>query len=78
LELHAGEATDSDPGVFTFSADTDGSHPPTPAGREEGGGLSTVSAENVKTADVLDQVPSPLPLNFGIFGDDEEWGMGTA
>jgi hypothetical protein len=28
---------------------------------------------------VAEQIPNqPVPMNFGIFGDDEEWGMGTA
>ena len=74
----AGLASAVDLGVFTFAADPAGSRPPVQQERLEGqdsGRPSSVTPENVQTAD---GPPPALLFNFGIFGDDEEWGTGTA
>jgi hypothetical protein len=77
-ELYGQEAGRAAPGDFTISADPGIALPSTAREGEDGGRPSPAIAENVKTADVLAQVHVPLPLNLGIFGDDEEWGMGRA
>jgi hypothetical protein len=78
-DLYATEAATVHPGVFTFSAATAGSRPTTPAEGPMDGPLPTVNAENVKAVDLDRQAPPPpISLNLGIFGDDEEWSMGTA
>jgi hypothetical protein len=65
--------------VGAISPDSAVSQPPDQVAQDDGAPLSTVTAENAQTADV-DRLlpPPPVSLNYGIFGDEEEWGMGTA
>jgi hypothetical protein len=79
-ELYVTGASEVVPGVFTFAPHPAVSGPLVGGGRQEGSRLSTVIAENPQTADLDPQMPDPaVPLNFGIFGDDdEEWGIGRA
>lgn len=67
-------------GVFTFARNPAAS--PTPAEGDRGGvgPASPVIAENAQTVELDRQLPPPpIPLNFGIFiDDDEEWGTGIA
>jgi hypothetical protein len=69
---------DGELGVFTITADTADSHPAFGADPPSDVGHSTVTAENVQTADRRQVDPFPVELNFGIFGDEEEWGLGPA
>jgi hypothetical protein len=77
-ERYATEASEPSSSVFTFSPDPAASLPSTQDVREQGGRLLPVSPENVQSAGFPEQIPVPIPLNFGIFGDEEEWGTGPA
>jgi hypothetical protein len=80
LELHGQDASHRAAGVFTFAPHPAVSRPTTYRDRVGDGSVSSVIGENAQTIDVHPQPsPPPVPLNFGIFvEDDEEWGIGLA
>jgi hypothetical protein len=79
LALHVSGASEVDSGVFTF-ASRPAPSPPTEGDRDGSVPVSPVIAENVQSVELDGQLPTPtVPLNFGIFvDDDEEWGTGIA
>lgn len=79
-ELHLRDGARLGSRVFTLAPDT--AAPPRLADivRDGDGADSSVNAANVQTVELDRQPPPPpVPLNFGIFiDDDEEWGSGIA